>query len=259
MSSGDIAALKMQGDLLQNTMHLGRAYFKDLSLSALGKLKHQIHIWITSVNYMDDEWKMLSCVKSFKQAWTTQDGRFWLDIVIKILIAMGLIASNAEHETRDYLQRQSTNNRAIAWGLACCFDEYILIQEEAGPFAPWLRINLPNRITTAVREVEQKGRNGVKGGRKGGNDNDNNNGRKGPYNRNGKGHGQNNKGAKKGGGKKGGKKGKKGAGKKGNSWNNNNNWGSNNWGGNNDWNPNPNSNTTGNTTGNTTTGTPAAQ
>jgi hypothetical protein len=59
MNTGDIAALKMQGDLLKNTLHLGRAYFKNLSLSALGKLKSQMHHWVTSVDYVDNDWKTL--------------------------------------------------------------------------------------------------------------------------------------------------------------------------------------------------------
>jgi hypothetical protein len=197
---------------------------------------------------------LLSCVKSHKTLWDRAEGSFWRDESIKILIAMDLVPSNGENETREYLTRQTSNNRACAVALAGCFDEYILIKAEAGPFGPWLRINLPNRITTAVRELEQKGRNNTKNNRKGANQNGNN--RKGPYSHNGKGgyqgnqNNNQNKGAKKG-GKKGAKKGKNGGGKKGNNWDNNgwnnNNWG-NNWGGNNNWNNgNQNSGSNGNT------------
>jgi hypothetical protein len=108
---------------------------------------------------------------------------------LKALVGLALIQNNEEADLKDWLQRQSQNYKAVGWALAECLDEFALIQHDVDePFVKWLKVNGPNRITVATREISEKGR-GKNSGTKGTNKNN----RSSPYN-GGKGNNKNNRG-----------------------------------------------------------------
>jgi hypothetical protein len=201
--------LKLQSDMLPKMEHLGAGFFRHLSLGALGKLKSQLTRFCSSVEYHEESWQMLSCIKNVKVQWADRDGLWIRDQAVAILIAIGLVQPRQEHDLREFLGRQTQQHRAAALAMAEIMDEYALGRTHiAGDFVNSMQVNLPNRISLCVSKFPGKGRNKIQKGK-------------------GKAKGSN---GKKGKGKNGGKKGgKKGKGKKGgkNWWNNGNNGGNN--------------------------------
>ena len=178
--------------MLPKMEHLGAGYFRNLSLGSLGKLKSQLTRFCSSVEYSDEQWQMLSCIKNIKTQWADRDGLWIRDQCIAILIAIGLVLPRQEHDLREFLSRQTNNHRAASLAMAEIMDEYALTRTNIdGGFFHFMQVNLPNRITLSIAKLATKGGANEKGkGKKGGKDNK-------------KGKGKNKKGGKKGKGKKG--------------------------------------------------------
>jgi hypothetical protein len=250
MGSGDMQALKLSGDLMRSTKFLGRAYFRNLDIRKLGKLKAQLHQFTITLTYGEPAWKLLEVVKDHASLWNARSlisPTFWRDEPLKAFVGLGMVQNHEEADLKDWLQRQSQNYKAVGWALSECLDEFALIQHDIDePFVKWLKINGPNRINIASREISEKGRgkntnpkgsnkdnrsgpyNGGKGNKNaGGNKNNSGNSWKNKNNKgkNNKGKGKNNKG-------------KNNKGKNNNSWDNSGNswntWADNAWS-NNDW------------------------
>jgi hypothetical protein len=221
-------------------------------MGKLGRLKSQMHEFTINIDYAEPSWLMLEAIKNHAQQWNAKglSPTFWRDEALKILVGVGLIEDNEVADTTEWLQNQSLDYKGVGWALAKCLDEYILVRDKiTETFPQWMRVNAPNKIVLAIRELGNKGQ--------GKNPNNNqvpNNNRPSPYGKGGKrgknngkrGNGWNNNswgnngnnnpgGAKKGGGKK--TKGGKGK-SNNNTWNTSNGWGNNSWGSA-DWTPAP--------------------